>query len=263
MPFVLSAIGCVRSALLLSVVAAAQTPPPKTAPASAPPSAPATSAPHPKGDNEVTTAKPPDDAGAPRHASPKEAVDAFIAATAKKDWKTAYRCFAADAQDLLVVQVITMFQYSAAGSEEVKEGLDALLKKHDFDAAKSWSEANAAAKASKGESERPDARQLVKTYASSIKDKESLFVDLLNWANEHYAGSEPVKGKPVRLEDLAATGDTATGKLTNGTSETWKVALKAVDGNWQFVLPEEQYQPSGWNDGFLFGYLDAIHAWRF
>ena len=73
----------------------------------------------------------------------------------------------------------------------------------------------------------------------------------------------PVKGKPVRLEDLAATGDTATGKLTNGTSETWKVALKAVDGNWQFVLPEEQYQPSGWNDGFLFGYLDAIHAWRF
>ena len=29
------------------------------------------------------------------------------------------------------------------------------------------------------------------------------------------------------------------------------------------VMPEAEYEPSGWNDGFLFDYLDAIHQWRF
>ena len=251
--------GCVRALLLGSLLTTVQAEPPK----GAPPSSPAAGKTQSVEERKATTPAAPAEQLAPSYKAPKEVVDAFVAATAKKDWKATFRCFAADAQDLLVVQVITMFQYSAAGSEEVQAGLEALLKKHNFDAAKAWSEANAAATASKKESKRSDARQLVKSFSSSIKNKELLFIDLLNWANEHYAGSDPTPMKPTAFGDLTTAGDTATGTLSNGASETWKVTLRATEGNWLLVLPEAQYEPSGWNDGFLFGYLDAIHQWRF
>lgn len=208
-------------------------------------------------------AAPPKSTDPPGYASPQKVSDAFIAATAKKDWSVAYNCLAPEARDLAVVQLITMFQFASSGAGKSKEALEALLVKHGFDAKKAWAAAQDEAKASGADRKNIEWRKFVTTYASAIKDKGALFADLLRWADEHYAGSGPRPSKPVTLIDVKVSGDTAAGKLSNGTGDGWPVDFKKVGEHWWIVLPLEQYAPSGWNDGFLFDYLDAIHQWRF
>jgi hypothetical protein len=256
-------IGCVRALVLGSLLASWPGALPADPPKEAPPSF------SPAGTSELagkpTTTPPaePAERSAPSSKSPQEAIDAFVAAAAKKDWKATFRCFAPDSRDLLVVQIMSMAQIAAVDAGEKKEALEKILAKHAFDARAAWEQAKATAKDRKDDSKRPDGRQFVKVYTSSIKDKETLFVDLLTWADEHFAGSNPVQVKPTTVKDLATAGETASCKLVSDRSEESKVTLKAIDGAWSLELPESQYQPSGWNDGFLFGYLDAIYQWRF
>jgi len=208
-------------------------------------------------------AAPPKGADSPAFKSPQEAGATFIATTTKKDWSATLKCFAPEARDLAAVQLITMFQFAATGVGKEREALDGILAKHGFDPKKSWAAAQEEAKASGTDRKKTDWHKFVATYASSIKDKSALFTELLRWADEHYANTGPPISKPVTLIDLKISGDTATGKLYSGTGGGWPVAFKKVGEQWLLVLPPEQFAPSGWNDGFLFDYLDAIHQWRF
>ncbi len=199
----------------------------------------------------------------PTYKTPQEVGDAFIAATAKKDWKGSFRCFAPESQDMVVVHVITMMRFGSINQDKETKALEQVFKRHNFDPDKAAMKVENLAKAADKDNKKPDWHKAVKIYAESIKDKQAFFADVLKWADDNYASGTDVRPTKVQLKDVVIKNDTANAKLSTGSGEGWKVSFKKVDGVWFLIEPEEEYEPSGWNDGFLFDYLDDIHHWRF
>jgi len=191
--------------------------------------------------------------------SPQKAGEAFIAATTKKDWKTAFRCFASEDRDLVIAHLITMTRFVSSRGEKAEQAAEALLKKHGFEPAKAEEAVKTASIAVKADQAKPDWKPVVKAFVDQIRDKELLFTSTLAWLDEKYGGRGTAGA--CALEDLKPSDGTATGKLKLTGSE-YTVRFRKVDGRWFMALPEEEYRPSGWNDVFLMDFLDAMHGWR-
>ena len=208
-------------------------------------------------------AKPPEPE-APSAASAEDAANAFIAATKKKDWSASVKCFAPEARDLVLVHLLTMLQFSGATSQDTAESLDRLLKEHGFDSDKAQAAANELMREARQQKQRPDGRKVIASYLETVKNREALAVALLAWADQTGTdGRRPAPPLDPTLSDLKVSGDSATANLTAGAHEKSELEFKRIDGAWLLTLPESNTAPSGWNDVFLFGYLDAVHGWRF
>lgn len=192
--------------------------------------------------------------------SPQEVGDAFSRAMAKRDWKTGFQCFAPEDRDLVDVHLIYMSSFVARGPQE--KSLQKLFVKHGFDAAKA-STAMRKFDATALEKKKPDSRalrELVRVYAADIKDKEAFFVEILGWFQKNY-GQFFFRAEPTKLKELKTTGDTASAKLVAEGDSGWTVHFRRIDGAWYLTFPDHYYAPTGWNDVFLYSYLDALHEW--
>jgi hypothetical protein len=204
-------------------------------------------------------------AGRPKYNSAQAVGNAFLVATAKKDWKTSYHCFAPDARDMVVVHLITMTRFASTGKNDDKRraALEKVFKKHTFDPQKAAAKVEETANAAEKEKKPQDWRKVVKTYVESIKDKETFFEDLLKWADEYYAGEPDVRPSKAVLQDIQSTQETAEARVSDDSREGWKIGFKKMDGGWFLDVGKGEYEPGGWDDGFLFDYLDSIHHWQF
>ena len=199
----------------------------------------------------------------PKFQTPEETAQAFIAASSAKQWTKALRCFAPESRDLVLTHLITMLQFGAMRDTAKSKSLDELLRTHGFD----FEKANAAfanmAKTAKAEGKTPDWRHAVKTFVSSIENKEACSASLLQWADTNFSSDAERKAPAITIKEMKIDGDSAHATLAAGATESSKVHFRKVDGNWFLTLPDRFFEPSGWNDVFVFGYLDAIHHWRF
>lgn len=188
--------------------------------------------------------------------SPQEAGEAFIAAMTKKDWKTGFRCFTSQAQDLAVVHLITTTRMVAVLRHREQE-VEALFKKHGFDVEAAKTVLQSAK--SKANQTKPDYKKAVKSYVDQIEDKEVFFTNMLTWLDRNFGSG--LKPGTCELQDLKTTQDTATGKLKL-TRPAYSVDFRKHDGRWFMALPEKQYRPSSWHSVFLSDFLDALHHWK-
>lgn len=250
------------SLLLFQAGIAAGPPAPPPVPTKPPPPAvtpPATPGPSSEAAKHANSGS----AAGPRYETAQAAAGAFIDATRRKDWRASLACFTPQSQDLALVHLITMAQFVASASEDGRGALGQLFTKHGFDAGSAQGAATEVITAAQKENRKPELRKVVKAYADTITEKEGLFVALLAWADRGDSARGPTKAAEVTLRDVEVSAETASATLSDGGREAWKIGLRRVDGAWFLDLPEPQFAPSGWNDVFLFGYLDAIHKWRF
>ena len=111
--------------------------------------------------------------------SPQKAGETFIAATTKKDWKTAFRCFASEDWDLVIAHLITMTRFVSSRGEKAEQGAEALLKEHGFEPGKAKEAVKTASIAVKANQAEPDWKPVVKAFVAQITDKELLFSSTL------------------------------------------------------------------------------------
>jgi hypothetical protein len=198
--------------------------------------------------------------------SAAERGEVFIKATASKDWGTMFRCFAPEARELVAVEIVTMLQYGVVASGKPNAAFDEILKKHHFDPEQAQAgvkEAMHVAKSGDERGKRTDPRALVTAYVRSVEDKEGFVSDLLTWADQNWSNRRGGPAKSASIRDIEVSVESATATLANGARSSWALTFRHVNGDWGLVLPEREYAPSGWNDGFLFDYLDDLHEWRF
>lgn len=176
-----------------------------------------------------------------RYATPEAVWEAQKKATEGQDWKTLYNTLTPETRDRMVAGFAFMAQM-VAGTDE---GMAAIVKKHGLESRSSVPDESSPAGLGQMFTKM---QEQIETAAASIKDKESFFVDVMDYFAEKGEEMQRKMGNQQmtmmtasqELSDVVIDGDNARGTQTisaMGNTRNVPIEFRRIDDSWLIHQP--------------------------
>ena len=159
-------------------------------------------------------------------ARPEETFAEAKRAMETRDWKALYAAFEPESSDWLLFALAAAAGYSAGDDEAASKELSELLDRHGADA-KEMKEATG--------SREKVGRALRRTFAD-VRDREALFVELMEFNEKRSKQAEPFRILGERLQDVEVKGDTATAAMALKDGSSRELKFTRVEGRWRISV---------------------------